>query len=115
MFQIKKKKIQAYIAEKTSSGALSPFDELLSDYLSGKMKERILTIGVEKVEIHIDWLTEFQCIDVQGVYNHCFLDLQIEPTEFSIGYDPDEPDEYANYPLESKEQLYSAIKQTLGL
>ena len=115
MFQTKKKKIQNYLSKKASAGTLSPFDELLEDYLSGKMKDRFLAFGMKKVEIHIDWLVDYQCIGVQGVYNLSYLDLQIEPTEFSIGYDPDEPDEHATSPLESKEQLYSAIKQTLGL
>lgn len=115
MFQTKKKRIQNYISKKASSGNLSPFDELLADYLSGKMKDQFLAFGMKKVEIHIDWLTDYQCIGVQGVYHYSYLDLQIEPTEFSIGYDPNEPDEHANYPLESKEQVYSVIEQTLGL
>lgn len=115
MFQTKKKRIQAYIFEKASSGPLSPFDELLEDYLSGQMKERFLAFGIEKVEIHIDWLAEFQCIGVQGVYNRSYLDLQIEPTEFSICYDPVEPDEHTSYPLESKEQVYTILKQTVHL
>lgn len=113
MFLTKKKKIQAYIVQKAASGPLSPFDELLEDYLSGKMKERFLTFGIEKVEIHIDWLADYQCIGVQGVFNRSYLDLQIEPAEFSIAYDSDEPDEHSQYPLESKEQVYAVLKQAI--
>lgn len=115
MFQTKKKRIQSYIAEKASSCRLSPFDELLEEFLSGIMKECFLAFGIKKVEIHIDWLADYQCIGVQGVYHQSYLDLQIEPTEFSIGYDPVEPDEHTSYPLESKEQVYAIVKQTLKL
>ena len=110
MFQGKKKKIKAYLIEK-SIEQLTPFDEFLCDYLSGKMKETFSNLGTKKIEIHIDWLPDYKCIGVQGIHNQNYLDLQIEPTEFSIGYDPVEPDEHIYYPLESKEQVYSTVKQ----
>ena len=114
MFLTKKKKIQKYLSEK-SAGRLSPFDELLSDYLSGKMTAVLSDLDIRKIEIHIDWLSDYRCIGVQGVHNQNYLDLQIEPTAFSIGCDPDEPDDHRDYPLESKEQVYAVVKQTLGL
>ena len=91
MFQTKKKKIQKYLSEK-NAGQLSPFDELLHDYLSGKMTVALSDLGIGNIDIHIDWLSDYRCIGVQGVHNENYLDLQIEPTEFSIGFDPDEPD-----------------------
>lgn len=114
MFQTKKKKIQIFLSEKTSN-QFTPFDELLDDYISGRMKDTFSMLGVKKVEIHIDWLPDYQCIGIQGVHNHNYLDLQIEPTEFSIGYDPDEPDDHNYYPLKSKDQVYAVVKQTLGI
>lgn len=114
MFQTKKKKIQAYLSEK-SSNQFTPFDELLDDYISGKMKDIFSKLGIKNVEIHIDWLPDYRCIDVQGLHNHNYLDLQIEPTEFSIGYDPVEPDNHNYYPLESKDQVYAVMKQVFEI
>ena len=113
MFQTKKKKIQTYLSEKASE-RYTPFDELLSDYVSGRMKEIFSNFGAKKIEIHIDWLPDYRCISVQGVHNSNYLDLQIEPTEFSIGYDSVEPDDHIYYPLESKEQVYTIAKQTFN-
>ncbi|MBR6608954.1 MAG: hypothetical protein IKK99_01910 [Oscillospiraceae bacterium] len=110
MFQTKKKKIQTYLIKK-SSEQFTSFDELLEDYLSGKMKETFSALGAKKVEIHIDWLPDYRCIGVQGTFNHNYLDLQIEPTEFSVGYDPVEPDNHIYYPLENKDQVYAIVKQ----
>ncbi len=115
MFQSRKRKLQTYLDGKTASGALSPFDELVSDYLSGKMKDTLLEFGAKKVEIHIDWLPDYQCIGIQGVHDRHHLDVQIEPAAFTIGYAPDEPDDHSAYPLQSREQVYAVIKQTLGI
>ena len=112
MFQTKKKKIQTYLIEK-SSEQFTPFDELLVDYLFGKMKETFSALGTKKIKIHIDWLPDYHCIGIQGIYNHNYLDLQIEPTEFSVGYDPDEPDNHIYYSLENKDQVYAIVKQIL--
>ena len=114
LFQSKSKKIRKYIDDKRDKGTLTPFDELLSDYLSGELKNKITALEIKKVEIHIDWLEDYQCIGIQGIHNHNFLDLQIEQMEFSIGYDPDEPDEHNHYPLESREQLYAIFNHILG-
>lgn len=110
MFQTKKKKIRTYLNEKEPD-QLTPFDELLVDFLSGEMKDVFCELGTKKVEIHIDWLPDYHCIGVQGIYNYKYLDLQIEPTEFSVVYDPIEPDDHVYYSLESKNQVYDVIKQ----
>lgn len=112
MFQTKKKKIQTYLSEITSN-RFTHFDELLNDYISGKMKDIFSELGTRKVEFHIDWFPDYRCIGIQGIHNHNYLDLQIEPSQFSIGYDPVEPDDHIYYPLESKTQLYAVIKQVL--
>ena len=41
------------------------------------------------------------------------MDLQIYPNEFSVSFDPDEPDEDVRYPLESKEQVYRILSDTV--
>ena len=112
MFLSKKKKIQAYLSGKLA-GQCTPFDELLADYLFGKMKEMISALGTRKIEIQIDWLPDYKCIGIQAVYQRNYLDVQIEPDGFSIGFDPVEPDEHQYHLLESKEQVYAVIKQTL--
>ena len=44
-----------------------------------------------------------------------FADIQIYPNEFSISFDLDEPDDDISYTLESKEQLYREISETIAL
>ena len=90
--------------------SLSAFDCLLSDYLSGELKARLLQIGVEKIEIYIDWHNDYRCIGVQGKYRKYYVEIQIEEKEFSIGYDADEPDDPQTYLLETKEQVYSVFE-----
>ena len=114
MFQTKKKKIYTYLIEKTSD-RYTPFDELLSDYISGRMKDIFSDLGIKKLEIHIDWLPDYRCICIQGVYKQNYLDLQIEPAEFSIGYDPVEPDDHNYCTLENRDQIYAVVKQTFGI
>ena len=47
--------------------------------------------------------------------NKYFADIQIYPNEFSISFDLDEPDDDISYTLESKEQLYREISETIAL
>lgn len=113
LFMSKSRKIRKYLDEKKEMGTPSVFDELLHDYLSGELKAELTALELKRVEIHIDWLDDYRCIGVQAVHHKNYLDLQIEPVSFSVGYDPDEPDEHDSYPLESKGQLYSILKQIL--
>ncbi len=41
------------------------------------------------------------------------MDLQVYPNEFSVSFDLDEPDEDVIYPLESKEQVYRVLSDTV--
>ena len=55
MFQTKKKKIINYLNEKNTANAeLSPFDLLLSDYISGELKIRMEEMDIVKPDIYID-------------------------------------------------------------
>ena len=53
MFQTKKKKIARYLEDKRANGTLSPFDQLLSDYLSGELQEKLIGMQLTKIDIHI--------------------------------------------------------------
>ena len=113
MFQSKKKKMQAHL-DSISPDKKTTFDTLVADYLSGDLKAEMQKLDVAKVDIHIDWLPDYKCITIQGVHNRNYLDLQIEPTQFSVGYDPDEPDDHREYPLESKQQLFDVLKEVFA-
>ena len=53
MFQTKKKKIINYLNEKNTTNAeLSPFDLLLSDYISGELKIRMEEMDIVKPDIY---------------------------------------------------------------
>lgn len=110
MFYSKKKKIEKYLDNISENKELTAFDELLADYLSGELKTTLTEIGIERQSIYIDWSSNYKCINIQGVHNQNYVDLQIEPITFSIGYDPIEPDEHIFYTLESKQQLYNELK-----
>ena len=112
MFTTKKKKIQKYLEQRAGDNKCA-FDDLLSDYLDGSLKENLESVKIERVEIHIDWFDDIKCIGIQVRYKEYYMDLQIYPNEFSVSFDLDEPDEDVIYPLESKEQIYSVLSDTV--
>jgi len=112
MFITKKKKIQKYLRQRANDNKCA-FDELLSDYLDGSLKENLESVKIESVEIHIDWFDDIKCIGIQGRYKEYYMDLQIYPNEFSASFALDEPDEDVIYPLESKEQVYNVLSDTV--
>lgn len=107
MFQFKKTKIKTYL--NNIAGMYTPFAYLLSDYLSGELENRLNGLGLQHISIYIDWHHDYKCINVQGRYQKNYVDIQIEPNRFSIGCDPDEPDDHVEFALESCEQFYNAI------
>ena len=113
MLMTKKAKIRKYL-EAVGKDSRSAFDRLLSDYLDGKLSEKLQQIGIDKLDIHVDFLDDYKCIGIQGKYKQNFVDIQIEKTEFSIGCDPIEPDEHDYHPLENEELFYAAITQNLS-
>lgn len=112
MFTTKKKKIQKYLEQKADDSKCA-FDALLFDYLDGSLKEKLESAKIKRVEIHIDWFDDIKCIGIQGRYKEYLIDLQIYQNEFSISFDLDEPDEDLIHPLESKEQIYSVLSDTV--
>lgn len=111
LFQSKKKKMELYLQRKAAE--CSAFDELVRDYLAGSLREQLMQLGIEKPEIHIDWLDDYKCIGIQGKHRSFYVDVQIEERRFAIACDETEPDDPQEYPLETKEQLYSVLGKTL--
>ena len=112
MFFTKKKKIQKYLEQKAESDK-NAFDFLLCNYLDGTLKTDLELLGITKNEIHIDWLDDVKCIGIQGRYHQYYLDLQIYQDEFTVSYDLDEADEDIEHPLQSKEQFYNVLLDTV--
>lgn len=112
MFASKKKKIQRYLDQKAESDK-DAFDHLLCDYSDGSLKAALAALGMTRIEIRVDWFDDIKCIGILGRYKKYFADIQICPDSFSISFDPDEPDDCISYALESKEQLYSVISETI--
>ena len=109
MFLTKRGKIAAYL--KTASP--SPFAELLAQWHAGQMRERLEATGLGKQEFHIDWLPDYKCIDIQGRRDRMYVDIQIEPTSFTIAMDEIEPDEPTEYALISAEGFYDTLRDAL--
>lgn len=113
MFQTKKKKIVNYLETKQSAETLTAFDTLLHDYLSGNLESEFEAVGLSGITIHIDWLNDYKCIEVEGSYSKYLIEIQIELSEFSIAYDEDEPDDYKTHSLMSKDDLYAEVQALL--
>ena len=109
MFLTKRGKIAAYL--KTASP--SPFAELLEQWHTDQMRDRLESLGLTKLEFHIDWLPDYKCIDIQGHRDRMYVDIQIEPASFTIAMDEDEPDEPTEYALVSAEGFYETLRDTL--
>lgn len=109
MFLTKRGKIAAYL--KTASP--SPFAELLAQWHTDQMRERMESLGLTKLEFHIDWLPDYKCIDIQGRRERMYVDIQIEPESFTIAMDEDEPDEPIEYALVSAEGFYDTLRDAL--
>lgn len=48
----KKRKIQKYLEAHHASGTMTPFDALLEDALSGRMKQKMEAIDVKNRHLH---------------------------------------------------------------
>ena len=108
----KKKKITVYL-QNLQEKERTTFDLLLTDYLEGSLKSQLQTLGIPKIDIHIDWLDDFKCIGVQGKYQNYYLNLQIYPDEFTISFDVDEADDGHTHSLNDKNQVYRILSDTM--
>lgn len=114
MFQTKKNRIKLYLDAKPDANVRTSFDALLSEYLSGQLYVHLEKMMLDKIRVHIDWLPDYKCIDIQSKFQNYYFEIQIEEDEFSISYDTDEADEPIVYSLESSDQFYNTIEETLG-
>lgn len=62
MFQTKKSKIKKYLNERQAE--MTPFDDLLTDYLSGELTNRLRDLGVQRISVYIDWHSDYKCINI---------------------------------------------------
>ena len=62
----KKKKISEYLLVKQKTQIVTAFDDLLLDYLSGTLKDKLVNLEMKHIDIHIDWLPDYKCIGIQG-------------------------------------------------
>ena len=109
----KKKRIFEYLTEKQASQALTAFDTILSEYLSGSLKNKLYELSLKNMSIHIDWMADYKCINIQGKVSGYFFDIQIEPVSFSIAYDKDEPDDVTEFTLQDITLFYKVIEEMI--
>lgn len=109
----KKKKIAAYLLEKKATQSTTAFDTILSEYLSGCLEERLHGLTMKRIHIHIDWLSDYKCINIQGKAMDCYFDIQIEPLSFSVAYDKDEPDDATEFVLHDVASFYNTIEKAI--
>ena len=105
MFFTKRKKIESWL----KTAAPSPFSELLSQQCSEQMKLQLEALGLSKQEYHIDWLDDYKCISLQARFGRLYVDIQIEPDNFTLAMDEDEPDDPQEFPLKSTEGFYEQL------
>ena len=88
----------------------SAFDHLLSEYLSGRMRERLEASGLNRIVI-CTGRPDFRLgIDIEARFGKYYINLQIEPASFSLAFYEYGPDEYEDFPLLSPDQPYAAVK-----
>ena len=114
MFQTKKNRIKMYLEPKSNANTLTSFDVLLSEYLSGQFKAHLENMMLNRIRIHIDWLPDYKCMDIQSKFKNYYFEIQIGEDEFSISYDTDEADDPIVCSLESSDQFYNAIREMLA-
>lgn len=88
----------------------SPFDCLLADWMDGRMKNRLKELGVRRLSVHIGWQDNSRGIYIEGRLGERYLELEIEPFEFSYACSDIEPDDHLSLPLQSAEQIYAVIE-----
>ena len=109
----KRKKIANYLDSRCKNGGLSAFDDLLSDYLSGRLITELSSFRLSKINVYIDWLDDYRCINITGRYYQYYIDIQVEQNSFSVCWDEDEPDESTDFTLNSEKNFYKILKDIL--
>lgn len=113
MFLTKNAKIKCikqYLSEKQTQ---SVFDKLLEDFVNCQLEEKLSNMGLQKIDIHIDWLDDYKCIAIQARRAKFYVEIQIYPSEFTIAYDEDEADDDMEFELLSVNAFYETVKNIL--
>ena len=109
----KNKKISKYLLNKQNSKSITAFDSILSDYLCGELKHKLLGYNLKRISFHIDWLNDYKTIGIQAKFADYFFDIQINTTSFSISYDKDEPDEATEFALVEASTFYKTLNDII--
>ena len=112
MLPFKKKRIRSYL-DSIERERWSPFEILLEQSISGQLLEEISRRGITRASCYIDFLDDYKCIIIQGRYRSYYIELEIEPEEFSIACDLGEPDDHSYFKLEYPEQIYATLDAEL--
>lgn len=64
MLFTKKEKIKAYLTTKQER---SIFDNILQNWIDKQFEEKLLAMGLTKIDVHIDWFEDYKCVSVQAV------------------------------------------------
>ena len=87
-----------------------PFDLLLTLWVADKLKPRLEKLGMQRISLHVDWLPECRCLEIQAVCGKLMMDWQFEPNEFSYTlYGEAEPDEPAYCTYDGMETLSDVL------
>ena len=74
--------------------------------------KKLRDIGLSRIEIHVDWYPEFECVGIQAI-DESYIDIKFYPNEINISYSIDEADDYAEIQYEEAKDrnwLYKKIK-----
>ena len=113
MSYFKKKKIWKYL--NNLGDKQTAFDLLVRDCLDFTLKKELLSYRFKHFEVHLDWEDNLKCLRIKGTYLPYYMniDIQIYPNDFTVSYSADDSGEGKTYPLESREQVYHALSQTI--
>ena len=110
MLFTKKEKIKAYL---TTKQVRTTFDDILQNWIDKQFEAKLFAMGLTKIDVHIDWFEDYKCVSVQARKGKYFVELQVHPNEFTVGYDDDEADDDTDYRLISLEYFYNTVEQII--
>ena len=91
----------------------TPFDSLLFDYLSGRLKSEFQSEKIRVKSISADYRDDEKYIRVHGKYlvYRVDVDVEIYPDRFTVSCARDS----TTYPLNSSEQIYSTLLSVIKM
>ena len=94
----------------------TPFDSLLFDYLSGRLKSEFKSVIIRIKSISADYRDDEKYIRVHGKYlvYRVDVDVEIYPDRFTVYIDSCAHGNMT-YPLNSSEQVYSTLLSVIKM